>query len=89
MQTNITEAIREFIDENFLFRDDQASLSDTDSLLEAGLIDSTGILELVSFLEARFEIAVEDSEIIPENLDAIASIARYVATKTSLAPAAA
>ena len=77
----IEATIREFIAENFLFRDDAPALADDDSLLEAGMIDSTGILELVAFLESEFGIAVADAEIVPENLDSIAAIVAYVAGK--------
>jgi acyl carrier protein len=80
--------IREFIENNFLFREDVASLSDTESLLDAGLIDSTGILELVAFLEERFAIRVADAEIVPDNLDSIRKIVAYVDGKL-VAPAAA
>lgn len=79
-QSPIT-TIRNFIEGNFLFRDDGAVLSDSDSLLGAGLIDSTGVLELVAFLEQELGIAVADAEIVPENLDSIQAIARYVERK--------
>ena len=61
-----------------MLRHDCAELSDTDSLLEAGLIDSTGVLELVGYLESEFQIAVADAEIIPENLDSIRTITAYI-----------
>jgi acyl carrier protein len=77
----IARRVRSFIAENFLFRDDGPGLSDKDSLLEAGMIDSTGILELVTFLERGFGIAVADAEIMPENLDSIGAIVTYVAGK--------
>ena len=72
------QTIRNFIVDNFLFREDREAIADDDSLLDAGLIDSTGILELVAYLEAQFGIAVADDEIVPDNLDSIASIAAYV-----------
>ncbi len=74
----IEQKIRQFIAENFMLRHDRAELSDTDSLLEAELIDSTGVLELVGYLESEFQIAVADAEIIPENLDSIQTILAYV-----------
>lgn len=90
MRTNdISRQIRQFIDDNFLFGDDEAALADDTSLLDAGLVDSTGILELVAFLESDFGIQVADAEIVPENLDSIAAIAAYVAGKQSLSAAAA
>ena len=87
MQIDVEVSIRDFIVDNFLFRDDRDSLSDTESLLEGGLIDSTGVLELVAFLETEVGIEIADAEIVPENLDSIKSIATY--TKTKLAQAAA
>lgn len=74
--------IRQFIDDNFLFREDRTAIADTESLLEAGLIDSTGILELVAFLESEFGIQMADAEIVPDNLDSIARIVAYVERKT-------
>jgi acyl carrier protein len=81
MQSNIEQKIRKFIEDSFLFREDRAGLSAEESLLDAGLIDSTGILELVAFLESGFGIAVEDAEIVPDNLDSILAITAYVARK--------
>ena len=87
MQSDVEAFIRDFIVDNFLFRDDRESLSDTESLLEGGLIDSTGVLELVAFLETEVGIEIADAEIVPENLDSIRNIATYA--KTKLAQAAA
>lgn len=85
----IDRSIRQFIEDNFLFREDRAELNDKDSLLDAGLIDSTGILELVAFLESEFAISVADSEIVPENLDSIGTIVAYVASKSAVETSAA
>ena len=74
------DKIREFIIENFLFGNDQ-SLNDDISFLDEGIIDSTGILELVSFLEEAFDISVEDEEIVPENLDSIKNVVAYLERK--------
>ncbi len=76
----ITTVIRQFIIENFLFEEDEDMKEDT-SFLENGIIDSTGILELVAFLEETFEIAIEDEELIPENLDSIENVVQYVQKK--------
>ncbi len=73
--------VREFIKENFMFREDRTEIRDEESLLEAGLIDSTGVLELVAFIEGEFGIEMSDSEIVPENLDSIETIVRYVGCK--------
>ena len=72
--------IRTFIVENFLFGDDDG-LNDSTSFLEEGVIDSTGILELVSFIEENFKITIEDKELIPENLDSIDNVDRYIKKK--------
>ena len=74
------DKIRSFIMENFLFGNDQG-LNDDTSLLDEGVIDSTGILELVSFLEEGFDISVEDDEILPENLDSIKNVVAYLKRK--------
>jgi len=72
--------IRAFIVENFLFGND-ADLNDETSFLEEGIIDSTGVLELVTFLEEEFEIAIDDEELIPENLDSINNVTAYLEKK--------
>lgn len=76
----IQEVIRKYVVENFLFGDD-TGLQDDDPLREKGIIDSTGVLELISFLESQFSIVIEDLEIIPENLDTIARMSAFVAAK--------
>jgi acyl carrier protein len=80
----IERKIRQFISDNFLFRADRTNLSDTESLLAAGLIDSTGVLELVGFLETEFGLTLADAEIIPENLDSIRAIVDFVAMKSTV-----
>lgn len=77
---DVKQIIRDFIVENFLFGDD-GQLRDETSFLESGIVDSTGILELVSFLEERFEIKIEDEELVPENLDSLSNVAIYVEKK--------
>ncbi|EUC00402.1 acyl carrier protein familyprotein [Rhizobium sp. CF080] len=77
-------SVREFIAENFLFRAD-AEVSNNQSLLESGVIDSTGVLELIAFLEQTYGITVADEEIIPENLDSIDNMTSYLATKLAAA----
>jgi acyl carrier protein len=74
------QAIREFIVENFLFGEANG-LKDETSFLEEGIIDSTGILELVTFLEDEFSITVEDEELVPENLDSVDNVANYLQKK--------
>ncbi len=72
--------VKEFIIENFLFGDDENLTEDT-SFLESGIIDSTGILELVNFLEESFEITIEEEELIPENLNSLKNINQYLRRK--------
>ena len=79
MSENKTK-IREFIIENFLFGNDDGLKDDT-SFLEEGIIDSTGVLELVTFLEETFSIQVEDEELIPENLDSIDNVSSFLDRK--------
>jgi acyl carrier protein len=75
--------IRNFIIENFLFGNAEGLKDDT-SFLEEGIIDSTGVLELVTYLEEEYSIKVDDEELIPENLDSINNLAAYLAKKTAL-----
>ncbi len=84
----IADRVRGFIEENFLFRESFTGFSDTQSLLESGVMDSTGILELVAFLESEFPIAMADAEIVPENLDSIAAITNYIERKLATEMAA-
>jgi acyl carrier protein len=74
------QAIREFVIENFLFGEANGLKDDT-SFLEEGIVDSTGILELVTYLEDEFSITVDDDELIPENLDSIDNVANYLQSK--------
>jgi acyl carrier protein len=80
MTERFKTAVREFIAENFLFRAD-AEIDNDQSLLESGVIDSTGVLEVIAFLEQTFGISIADDEIIPENLDSINNMTRYLAAK--------
>lgn len=81
MPNPINSDIRAFIVENFLFGDESYALDDEVSLMDADLVDSTGILEMVTFLEERFGIALADTDIVPANLDTIARISAFVAGK--------
>ena len=86
--SEVENKVRNFIEENFLFRDDRSTLADSDSLLDAGAIDSTGILELVAFLETEFEFRMADADIVPANLDSIKAIVGYVEGKLAKSEAA-
>ena len=80
MTERFTGTVREFIAENFLFRAD-ADISNSQSLLDTGVIDSTGVLELIAYLESTYGITVADEEIIPENLDSVDNMTKYLASK--------
>ena len=88
MDLEISQAVRRFISENFMFRDDGNGIAADASLLEAGIIDSTGVLELICFLESTYDIQVADDEMLPENLDSIRAITRYVSGKVKSGQAA-
>jgi len=77
----IEEKIRQYVADNFLFSDDGYQLSDDVSFLEEGIVDSTGVLELVMFVEETYSVAVKDEEIVPENFDSVSQLAAYVRRK--------
>jgi len=74
-------SVRAFIIENFLFGDAASMPDDKASLLDGGVLDSTGVLELVGFIEESWGIEMADSEIVPDNLDSVVKIAAFVMTK--------
>jgi acyl carrier protein len=76
--------LRQFIVENFLFGK-EAPLGGDESLLDRGIIDSTGVLELVGFLEQQYHIAIQDEELVPDNLDSINRLVRFVSRKAEMA----
>jgi acyl carrier protein len=78
---SIETQIRNYILENFLYTSDQGKLKNTDSFLEDGIVDSTGILELLMFVEETFGIKVEDEEVLPDNFDSVERLERYIQTK--------
>ena len=77
----IKEQVRRFVVDNFLFGQGSEDLRDSDSFLEKGIIDSTGTMELVTYLEKTYSIKVEDSELVPENLDSLERVAAFVSKK--------
>jgi len=79
---NTKEQVRAFITSNFYVADPSALLDDV-SLLDHGIIDSTGVLEVIFFIEETFGIKVEDSEMLPDNLDSIERIANFITRKKS------
>jgi len=86
--TAIEQQIRSFVEETFFLGRDDA-LEDSDSFLDHGVIDSTGILELIAFVQERYGIQIEDDEAIPENLDSIDRISAFLRRKLELAETAA
>jgi acyl carrier protein len=85
MQSDISASVRKFINDNFLFREGLESIADDASFLDAGIIDSTGVLELVSYLEDTWGITVADDEMLPENFDSIRGIVAYLQRKREAA----
>lgn len=78
----VKKKLKAFIIDKFLLGDDSKTLNDDDSFLERGIIDSTGVLELVSFIEETFNIKVEDEELVPDNLDSLDNLTSYMKKKT-------
>ena len=78
---DVQTTVKEFIERQFLVRRDIEEISEEDSLLDSGLIDSIGIFEIVSFLETQFDIAVKDEEVVPENFETIKDIVAFINTK--------
>lgn len=80
-QQAIEQEIRQFVIANFLFGTDDGRLSSDESFLENGIIDSTGVLELVSFLEQTYQVKVRDDELVPDNLDSLRKVTAFVQRK--------
>lgn len=76
------QTIRKFVIDNYLFGE-EGKLGNEDSFMETSIIDSTGILELVRFLESTYGIKVEDEELIPDNLDSVHKIVSFIHAKQS------
>jgi len=81
--SDVVKKIREYIADNFMMGANDLLISDNDSFLGAGILDSTGIIEIVGFIEDEFDIEMTNEEIVPENLDSIKRIEAYVLSKTS------
>ena len=80
--------IKSFIVSNFLFGQEGNGIADDQSFMESGIIDSTGLLELVSFVEQKYGISIGDRELVPENLDSLRNISQLVARKLQATQAA-
>ncbi|MGQ9367185.1 acyl carrier protein [Azospirillum sp. A39] len=87
IETVVTQQIRGFIVENFLLGKD-SGFDNQDSLLETGIVDSTGIMHVVAFLEESFGIEIDDDDLVADNLDSVARIAAFVRSKQALKDAA-
>jgi acyl carrier protein len=74
------DQIRNFIIKNFLFGDAD-KLKDTTTLMESGIVDSTGLLEIIEFLETTYDISIEDHELLPSNLNSLENIIRFIREK--------
>ena len=75
MASKIEEKIKEFIVETFLFGEGGDELTNDDSFLERGIIDSTGVLELIAYVENEFGVKAADEELVPDNFDSIGKLA--------------
>jgi len=78
---SIEAQVRSYVLENFLYTSDEGRLNNTDSFLEDGIVDSTGILELLMFVEETFGIEVADEEVLPDNFDSVERLRNYVQSK--------
>lgn len=85
MMDELREQIRAFILENYLFTSDTSALGLDDSLLGRGIVDSTGMLEIIFFIEEQLGVKVKDEEMIPDNLDSVNKITNFVASKRQAA----
>lgn len=77
----LKEKLRQFILENFMFGAPADQLNDDASFLEEGIIDSTGVMELILFMEEEFGVKVEDTELVPENLDSVNRVCAFLTRK--------
>lgn len=85
MSESLRDRIQKFILENYLFTGDTSALGLDDSLLGRGIVDSTGMLEIIMFIEEQLGVVVKDEEMIPENLDSVSRIAAFVESKRKVA----
>jgi acyl carrier protein len=81
MEQQHERELRQYVIDNFLFGQGGSELKNDDSFMERGIVDSTGVLELVAFLEEQFQVKVEDEDLIPANLDSINNLLLYLKKK--------
>ena len=77
----IKELIRNFVVETFLLGDTDTKFTDDESFLENGIVDSTGILELITYVEEKFNISIDEEEMIPDNLDSLNNLSNFIQKK--------
>ena len=82
---SVEQKVRGFILENFMFSNDDSALNNEESLLDKGVIDSTGVMELVDFLEDEYHFRISDDELVPENLDSVNNIVAFISSKSATA----
>jgi acyl carrier protein len=82
---SIERKLRGYILENFLFTNDDAALSSSDSFMAKGILDSTGIIEVILFMEEEFGVKVADEEMTPENLDSVTKLVAFIERKQAAA----
>jgi acyl carrier protein len=75
------DELRQFVTDSFMFGKPYKGFADDDSFLQRGIIDSTGVMELVAFLEQQYEIKLRDQDLIPDNLDSINGLARFLESR--------
>src|SRR5688572_4179712 len=79
--TTMQTEIRQFVIDNFLFGQNDRPLGDSDSFLDSGIIDSTGVLELIAFIESKYAVSIADEELLPANLDSIERVSAFIERK--------
>ena len=84
MERQYERELRQYVIDNFLFGQGGSELKNDDSFMERGIVDSTGVLELVAFLEEKFQVKVEDEDLIPANLDSINNLLLYLKKRQPL-----
>jgi acyl carrier protein len=82
--TKIREHLRRYIAENLLFSDKEYPFEDDASFLKNGVVDSTGVMELVAYVEKKFGVTVDPKEVVPDNFDSVKSLTDYVKRKTGV-----
>ena len=85
MNMNMKKTIRKYILENLLFTEDESALHDEESFLDGGIIDSTGVMEIILFIEESFGFRVNDDEMLPANLDSVNNLATFIQRKQAVA----